>query len=94
MYVNRELYPLPELVITDMRMGDETGLELVEWIWNQEPPGRDIPIIILSGSCSPLQFDAAQGVGANAVHRKPTRMEDLQELLNAIAQEFCKPPGS
>lgn len=90
MYANREMYPLPDLIITDMRMGDESGMELVEWVRQQESPLREVPIVILSGSCTPLQFEAAQTVGANAVHRKPTRLEELQGLLNAIAEEFCK----
>lgn len=82
---------MPDVIITDMRMGDESGMELVEWIREQQPPLKDTPIIILSGSCTPLQFDAASTVGANAVHRKPSRLEDLQELLASIAREFCPP---
>lgn len=82
---------MPDVIITDMRVGDESGMELVEWVRHQQPPLKDIPIIILSGSCSALQFDAASKVGANAVHRKPTRLEDLQELLASIAREYCSP---
>lgn len=90
MYSNREVYPLPDVILTDLRMGDESGMELVEWIREQAPPLRDIPIIILTGSASALQFDAAEKVGANRVCRKPTRLEDLQTLLRAIADEYCK----
>lgn len=91
MYANREFYPMPDVIITDLRMGDESGMELVEWVRQQQPPLRDTPVIILSGSCTPLQLDAASKVGANAVHRKPTRLEDLEQLLNSIASEFCPP---
>ena len=47
-------------------MEDESGIELVEWIRQQEPPLRDTTILILTGSATPLQFDAAQKVGALA----------------------------
>src|SRR5688500_5228761 len=43
MYSNREAYPQPNVILTDLRMGNETGLELVEWVRKQEPPLRDTP---------------------------------------------------
>jgi CheY-like chemotaxis protein len=89
MYGNRAKYAMPDVILTDLRMEDESGIELVEWIRQQEPPLRDITILILTGSATPLQFDAAQKVGAQGVHRKPSRLEDLQELLASIAAEFC-----
>ena len=89
MYSNRIKYPMPDVILTDLRMEDESGIELVEWIREQEPPLRDTTILILTGSATPLQFDAAQKVGAQGVHRKPSRLEDLQELLASIAREFC-----
>ena len=89
MYANRTKYPMPDVVLTDLRMEDESGIELVEWIREQKPPLRDTTILILTGSATPLQFDAAQKVGAQGVHRKPSRLEDLQELIASIAAEFC-----
>ena len=89
MYANREVYPLPDVIISDLRMGSESGLELVEWIRQQEPPLNTVPVIILTGSATPLQFDAAQNVGANRVCRKPTKLGDLQLLLGSIADEYC-----
>ena len=90
MYSNREVYPLPNVILTDLRMGSESGMELVEWVREQAPPLRDLPIIILTGSASPLQFEAAEQVGANKVCRKPTRLDELQTLLRAIAAEYCR----
>ena len=89
MYANRAKYPVPDVVLTDLRMEDESGIELVEWIRQQDSPLRDLPVLILTGSATPLQFDAAQKVGAQGVHRKPPRLEDLQELLASIAAQYC-----
>lgn len=81
-------------------MGVESGIELVAWIRGQEPPIKNLSVIILTGSASELQWDAAVKVGAQQVYRKPTRLEDLEELLANIAREFCSskptdndPPG-
>src|SRR4051812_14149032 len=90
MYADRAEYPFPDVILTDLRMNDESGMDLVEWIRQQEPPLRDTTILILTGSASALQFDAAKEVGAQGVHRKPTRLEDLQNLLASIAAEYCR----
>jgi len=89
MYADRGKYPFPDVILTDLRMDDESGIELVEWIRSQEPPLRDTKILILTGSATPMQFDAAQKVGAQAVHRKPTKLQDLEELLQSIAARYC-----
>ena len=70
-------------------MEGESGLELIEWIREQAHPLGEIPIILLSGSCTPLQLDAAGKVGANKVYRKPVQLRELEELLGNIAKEFC-----
>jgi CheY-like chemotaxis protein len=89
MYADRKRYPFPQVVLTDLRMGMESGIELVAWMRQQPPPIKDTTAIILTGSASELQWDAATKVGAQRVHRKPTRLEDLEELLSNIAAEFC-----
>lgn len=89
MYADRRRFPFPEVVITDLRMGNDSGIELVEWIRGQDVPVKDLVVVILTGSASELQFNAAEKVGAQRVYRKPTRLEDLEELLKTIASEFC-----
>lgn len=94
MYTDRKRFPFPHVLLTDLRMGAESGIELVAWIRAQEPPIKDLKVIILTGSASELQWDAAMKVGAQQVHRKPTRLEDLEQLMSNIATEFCsdQPP--
>src|SRR4051794_6700956 len=35
MYADRSKYPFPDVILTDLRMDDETGVELVEWVRQQ-----------------------------------------------------------
>lgn len=44
MHSNREVYPLPDVILTDLRMGNESGMELVEWVREQEAPLREVTI--------------------------------------------------
>lgn len=89
MYADRSAFPLPNLIITDLRMGAETGIKLVEWVRKQREPLKDTPTIILTGSARPLEFQEAERAGAQRVFRKPTRFEDLQKLVEDITSEFC-----
>lgn len=88
-YSNRQKFPLPDVVLTDLRMDNESGVDLVHWIRNQNPPLRDLPVIMLTGSASASEFERATKSGATKVARKPNRIEDLQTLLAEIAAEFC-----
>lgn len=87
MYSDRAAYPLPTVVISDLRMDAELGTDLVQWLREQPPPLSTISIVILTGSASPVQWDAAQKVGAQKLFRKPARLEDLQALVLEIARE-------
>lgn len=89
MYSDRKKYPWADVVITDLDLGDETGINLVEWIRQQEPPLRDTPVLILTGRATSTQWEAAQKVGAQKVYRKPSRLEEMEELLRTIVAEYC-----
>src|SRR5437868_3598367 len=88
MYADRSKYPLPDVVLTDLRMGNESGLDLVEWIRQQPSPLRETKVVILTGSASAIQFEAAEKIGAQKVYRKPTRLEDLRDLMTDVAAEL------
>jgi CheY-like chemotaxis protein len=91
MYQDRAQFPLPDVILTDLRMGLQSGVQLVEWLRRQESPLRDTLIVILTGSAGPAEYEAAEKVGAQAVYRKPTKLEDLRTLLAKIADSFCAP---
>ena len=74
----------PDLVLTDISIGEETGIELVERIRIHEP---EIPTIYMSGD--PDRFRAELAV-ENAVHhsrvlRKPFSENKLLDLIAAHA---------
>ena len=90
MYTDRSRYPFPNVVITDLRMENESGIEFVEWLRKQDAPVGNLRVVILTGSASEPQWQAAKKVGAPRVYRKPTKLEDLEQLLAFIAAEFCE----
>src|SRR3954468_4105610 len=47
-YANRDLYPIPSLVLLDLKLPYVTGLDVLEWIRHNAPVS--VPVVILSSS--------------------------------------------
>jgi CheY-like chemotaxis protein len=82
-YVNREKYPFPQLLITDIKMPRCSGLELVEWI-SEHPTCSVMPVIILSASALPEDVARAYSLGVSTFFQKPSSLDDLVELLKTV----------
>src|SRR5947207_936056 len=48
-YADRGLYPLPSLILLDLKMPRATGFEVLQWIRAHSELGQ-MPVVILSGS--------------------------------------------
>jgi CheY-like chemotaxis protein len=86
---NRQTSPLPALILADLKMPRMNGLELLQWTRNQ-PVLKRIPFVLLSASASPLDITAAYESFANCYHVKPSRLEDLIELMRKMADYWFK----
>ncbi len=80
---DRQKHPLPDLLITDLKMPNVTGLELIEWLKGSSRYRR-LPVVVMTSSNQPTDIDRAYALGANAYFLKPTRFEDLIELCGHI----------
>ncbi len=75
--LGREVY---DLCLTDMRLPDGDGLELVEWM-QQEVPGTPVAVITAHGSVETAV--KALKVGAFDFVSKPLDLADLRKLVTA-----------
>ena len=80
---NREKYPFPEIVVTDLNMPEVNGLEVLAWLREHEEYHR-VPKILLSGSCEECDVDEAYRLGVNTYFQKPSSAEDYNELVYSI----------
>ena len=82
-YSDRDRYPMPALVLMDLKMPRATGVEILRWIRNHPALGR-LPTIVLSGS--ELQDDIRQAYaeGADSYLVKPLGFDALVELIRNI----------
>jgi CheY-like chemotaxis protein len=79
-YGNREVYPLPRLVLLDIKMPLMDGFELLEWVHNRAEL-RDLPVIVISSSALEIDKVRAKALGAREYHVKPTDPEQFVRLL-------------
>ena len=82
-YTDREQYPLPCLVMLDLKMPRKNGMEALEWIRGQEAL-QALPVIIFSSSVHPEEIDKAYRLGANAFLTKPSGVKERVEMARRI----------
>jgi len=82
-YANRQLYPLPCLVLMDIKLPYFSGLEVLKFI-RQDPALRQVIVIILSSSAQESDIDEAFNLGTNAYIVKPHNIDDLVIATKAI----------
>jgi CheY-like chemotaxis protein len=82
-FTDRAKYPLPVLVLLDLKLPRRTGLEVLEWV--KERPGlKKIPIVVLTSSKNDSDVDRAYELGANSYLVKPVSFETLLELVKSL----------
>jgi len=82
-FADRRLYPLPSLILLDLKLPRKSGFELLEWHRGQ-PGLKQIPILVLTSSQSNADIIRAYELGANSYLVKPINSAALLELAKAI----------
>lgn len=81
-YADREKFPLPCLVLMDLKLPYVMGLEVLKWIRLQ--PGPALIVIMLTASAEDADIGCAYRLGANAFLTKPSMASSLVEMARAI----------
>jgi CheY-like chemotaxis protein len=94
-YADGEEYPFPDLVLLDLKMPRLDGFEVLEWIRSNSAT-RTLPVVVLAGSSFRADIRRALELGANSYAAKPAKFEELQVLIDQIAEVWLareKVPG-
>jgi CheY-like chemotaxis protein len=83
-YANRAEFPFPRVIITDLKMPQMGGLELLRWL-HENPHLRVVPTVVLTSSTAPADVDAAFAHGAAGYMAKPVNFRDLEQTVKVIA---------
>ena len=82
-YTDRELHPLPNLVLLDLKLPRKSGLEVLGWL-RQQPVLQRLPVVVLTSSRERSDVNRAYELGANSYLVKPVRSQDLVEMIKSL----------
>ena len=81
-FADREKFPLPCLVLLDLKLPYVMGLDVLKWIRQQ--PGPALMVVMLSASGEDADIATAYRLGANAFLTKPSEADKLEDMIKAI----------
>jgi len=82
-YANRDEYPLPSLILLDLKMPRKDGFEVLEWV-RRQPGLSTLRIVVLTSSDEMKDVNRAYALGANSFLVKPVDFCDFVQLSQAI----------
>jgi len=82
-YAGRDRFPMPSLVLLDLKLPRMSGFEVLQWIREQSDWCR-MPVIMFTSSKERSDVDRAYALGANAYLLKSVEHHHLVEALKAV----------
>ena len=82
-FADRHEYPLPAIVLLDLKLPKKSGLEVLEWVKSREGLRR-IPIIALTSSRETSDVNQAYDLGVSSYLVKPVTFTALVDLLTQV----------
>lgn len=82
-YSNRAEYPLPELLLLDLKMPRMDGFEVLAWI-RQQPKLQRLIVVVLTSSDQIWDIDKAYKAGANSFLVKPVDTSQSVKLVQEL----------
>lgn len=89
-YNDRTAFPLPALIVLDLKMPRMTGFDVLSWLKSEEAL-RGIPAVILSSSSYPQDIQQAMELGARDYYIKPHSVRELAKLLQQATGKWLLP---
>jgi CheY-like chemotaxis protein len=88
-YANRVEYPIPVLVLLDLKMPRMTGLDVLRWI-RSHPALRVLPVIVFSSSRQPKDINSAHTLRIDAYLVKPGRLDEWVATIDNLAKHWLR----
>lgn len=88
-YEDRKKYPLPILILLDLKLPGMSGLQLLKWIRTRKEL-RLIPVVVLTGSGQDADMKSAYEAGANSYLLKPANRDEIYRVVDAIQKYWLE----
>lgn len=83
---DRSAFPLPSIILTDLKMPRCSGLELLAWLKTQ-PQIQPALLIVFTSSNVPSDEAAASALGAHLYFTKPATSDQLVDMLRRMLNQ-------
>ncbi|MGN6553759.1 MAG: response regulator [Verrucomicrobiota bacterium] len=91
-YSDRSRFPLPALMLLDLKMPFVNGFEVLLWL-RQNPALHRFPVIVLTSSLEESDRQKALELGATGFFIKPPTRESLLQMIQLVPG-FPIPPNA
>ena len=92
-YADRGRYPLPSLILLDVKMPRANGLEVLKWI-RTNCASPKVPVVMLSGSELKDDMQSAYSNGADSYVIKPLGFAALVDLVKSLNVAWLLPEAA
>ena len=79
-YADRGKFPLPEVVLLDLKMPEFTGHEVLEWL-RKEPELKDLKVFVLTSSDEMRDRERVERAGIQGYFVKPLTAANIAEIF-------------
>ena len=84
-YANRDEYPLPVLLLVDLKMPNMDGFEVLHWV-RHNPGLKRLPIVVLTTSEDVFDINRAYELGANSFLIKTLDIQTFADLAEQLGR--------
>jgi CheY-like chemotaxis protein len=81
-YADRNQFPLPNVLVLDLKMPIRSGFEVLEWL-REQPEFEKLQVVILSSSDDSRDVGKASDLGVKTYFIKSPRLLDIMQHLRA-----------
>ncbi|MEG4252713.1 response regulator [Microcoleus sp. Pol10D4] len=84
-YSDRDRYPLPAIILLDLKLPRRSGHEVLVWL-RQQPELKRLPVVMLTSSRQTLDVKRAYDLGVNSYLVKPFGFASLLEMMQSFRE--------
>ena len=86
MYADRQAYPFPSAVLSDLWLGSESANDFLKWV-ALAGQFKGVPVYVMTGAASPRATEAAISLGAKGILLKSPDIEELKRTLAVVVTD-------
>lgn len=91
-FADRIRHPFPALILLDINMPKQSGLEVLQWI-RQQPRFKSLPVLVLTSSSRQEDMERARELGADDYLFKPSDPLKLVDLVKSLDERWLSRPA-